>query len=113
MNYKPPQGVQDAAARGLKLRQQYKRGGLSTQQAGKLGIGSGVARAASLARGQSQSPETISKMVGFFTRHQRNFTPPKAGEEPSNGWISFLLWGGEAGRVWSNKVLKQIKNEST
>jgi len=49
IDFKPPQSVADAAKRGLELRKKNKgKGGLSSQQASKEGIGSGVARAVSL-----------------------------------------------------------------
>lgn len=104
----PPQAVQDAAKMGLALRKKYGRGGLSTQEAGAQGIGSGMARAVSLSRGQAQSPDTIRRMVAFFNRHEGNkATPPEEG----NGKIAWLLWGGDPGRAWAEKMLSQIEGK--
>ena len=63
-----PKSVRDAANKGLALRLKFGRGGLSTQEAGKLGIGSGVARARDLANGKV-SLSTIKRMKGYFARH--------------------------------------------
>jgi hypothetical protein len=107
INFVPPQSVADAAARGLKLRGQTGRGGLTTKQASKEGIGSGVQRAASLKNRQKLSPSTIGRMVSFFARHsaykQNHTTNP-----PSNSLISWLLWGGDPGKAWAEKVKAQM-----
>ena len=108
----PPQAVQDAAKRGLELRKKYGRGGLSTEQAGKMGIGSGIARANSLAAGQKQSPATIRRMVAFFARHAKNKDGKTDNGEPSAGAIAWLLWGGDSGRAWAESVSKKLEGES-
>jgi len=106
----PPQAVRDAAKRGLELREKYGRGGLSTQEAGKQGIGSGVARAVSLSKGQAQSMNTIKRMSAFFSRHEKNKnTPPEKG----NGMIAWLMWGGDPGKEWAEGLLAKRKEVST
>jgi len=107
IDFRPPQSVADAAARGLALRKQVGRGGLSTKEAGKAGIGSGVARAASLKNRQKLSPATIGRMVSFFARHsayKKNHTT----NPPSNSLISWLLWGGDPGKAWAEKIKGQM-----
>lgn len=107
IDFVPPQSVADAAARGLALRKQVGRGGLSTKEAGKAGIGSGVARAASLKNRQKLSPATIGRMVSFFARHsayKKNHTT----NPPSNSLISWLLWGGDPGKAWAEKIKGQM-----
>lgn len=64
-SFSPPSSVRAAARRGLELRRKYHKGGLTTQEAGKQGIGSGVARATSLANGENVSYETIKRMAAF------------------------------------------------
>ncbi len=103
MSFAPPSAVRSAARRGLELRKKHGKGGLSTQEAGKQGIGSGVARATSLANGESVSYETIKRMAAFFSRHEKNF----AGGEDDAGYISGLLWGGSAGRAWANRIIRE------
>jgi hypothetical protein len=103
IDFVPPQSVADAAARGLALRKKSGRGGLSTKQAAKEGIGSGVARAVSLKNRQRLSPSTIGRMVSFFARHsayKKNHTT----NPPSASLVSWLLWGGDPGRAWAEKI---------
>lgn len=107
ISFVPPESVANAAARGLNLRSRTGRGGLTTKQASKEGIGSGVARAASLKNRQKLSPSTISRMVSFFARHsayKKNHTT----NPPSNSLISWLLWGGDPGKAWAEKVKAQM-----
>ncbi len=107
----PPETVRNAARRGLELRRKWGRGGLSTAEAGEQGIGSGVARATSLANGQKVSPETISMMVRFFSRHKQNYQPDKRESDggPTAGTISHYLWGGPAADQWSRKIYDQLQ----
>lgn len=108
IDFTPPVAVQKAAKRGLALREKYQRGGMSTVEAGKEEIGSGVARAVSLSKGQSQSSETISKMVSFFARHEKNKASKAEDGTPGAGAIAWLLWGGDPGRKWAESVKSQI-----
>lgn len=105
-SFSPPSSVRSAARRGLELRKKYGKGGLTTQEAGKQGIGSGVARATSLANGESVSYETIKRMAAFFSRHAQNL----AGGEDDAGFIAGLLWGGSAGRAWANRIIKMMES---
>jgi hypothetical protein len=98
--------VRSAARRGLELRKKHKKGGLTTQEAGKQGIGSGVARATSLASGEKVSYKTIKRMAAFFSRHEKN----KSGGEGDAGFHAWLLWGGDAGRAWANRIIKMVEN---
>jgi hypothetical protein len=70
LSYPVPKTVKENAKRGLKLRAETGgKGGLTTQQAGKLKIGSGVARANSLIHG-NVTYDTIKRMYSFFSRHK-------------------------------------------
>lgn len=104
--FAPPKSVQAAARRGLELRKKHGKGGLTTQEAGKQGIGSGVARATSLANGDKVSEKTLRRMVAFFSRHEKN----KSGGEDDAGFIAWLLWGGDPGRSWAQRSLKMIES---
>lgn len=110
IDFKPSESVANAAKRGLELRKKNKgRGGLSAQQAHKQGIGSGVARAVSLKNRKTLSPSTVRRMKAFFDRHEKNKSA--SGGKPlseDKGYISWLLWGGDAGRSWANKVVRQM-----
>jgi hypothetical protein len=89
----PPQNVRDNAKRGLELRDKYGRGGTAV----------GVARARDLSNGKSLPIDTIRRMVSYFARHEVD----KKGEGwgvDSAGYIAWLLWGGDAGRSWANRI---------
>jgi hypothetical protein len=105
-SFSPPSSVRAAARRGLELRKKHGKGGLTTQEAGKQGIGSGVARATTLASGKSVSYAMIKRMAAFFSRHAKNFS----GGEDDAGYIAGLLWGGSAGRAWANKIIKMVES---
>ena len=111
INFKPPESVAAAARRGLELRKEApksKKGGLDQKQASTHGIGSGVSRASSLANRQNISPDTIKRMVAFFARHSaykhKHKTDPKGKARQS-----WLLWGGDAGKAWANKIKRQME----
>jgi len=105
-SFAPPAAVRAAARRGLELRKKHGKGGLTTQEAGKQGIGSGVARAGDLAGGGKISYVTIKRMSAFFSRHEKN----KSGGEDDAGYISWMLWGGDAGRSWANRIIKMMES---
>lgn len=105
-SFSPPSSVRSAARRGLALRKKHGKGGLTTQEAGEQGIGSGVARATSLANGESVSYETIKRMAAFFSRHEKN----KSGGEDDAGRIAWLLWGSDAGRAWANRIIRMVES---
>jgi hypothetical protein len=103
----PPAGVRSAARRGLELRRKHKRGGLDTKQAKKAGVGSGVQRASDLSHGEALSIETVKRMKNFFSRHAQYAEHRQ--DTTSAAYISWLLWGGNAGRSWANKVVRQYE----
>ena len=107
--FKPPQAVAEEAARGLKLRRKYNRGGLTTKEAGKQGIGSGVQRAVDLRDRENMSPETIKRMIAFFARHRQHKDNKTPSGEPAAGMIAWLLWGGDAGERWALKVREKME----
>lgn len=107
--------MRNNAKRGLALREKYGRGGLSTQEAGEQGIGSGVARARDILRG-NLSLETVKRMHSFFSRHEKNYRPDKkeADGGPTAGTIAFLTWGGSAGKSWAKAIVdKEAKTAVT
>lgn len=114
IDFKPPKGVADAAEKGLELRQKASpsnRGGFTPAQAAEEGIGSGVQRAVNLKNRDTVSPDVIKQMVGFFARHEKNkAVPADKKDEPWNakGYVSWLLWGGDPGRSWAEKVRDQM-----
>lgn len=113
----PPAAVRKNAEDGLELRKEFKRGGLSSQQAGEAGVGSGVVRATNLKNGERLSENTIKRMVRYFDRHDSDKDAAGSDsrgywgnyENPSAGFIAWLLWGGDEGRVWANSLLARIE----
>lgn len=110
----PPKGVRVAAERGLNQRKKTGKGGLTPAQASKAGakggsIGSGVQRAVNLKNGDKVSPATIKKMVGFFSRHEKNKDSKNPDGSPGPGRVAWNLWGGDAGRSWANSVNNKMK----
>lgn len=107
--YSPPEAVKNTAKRFLRLREKYKRGGLSTQEAGAQGIGSGIARARDLASGDNISLETIKRMNAFFSRHEKNYRPDVKESDggPTAGTMAWWAWGGSSGRAWARSILRQ------
>lgn len=101
LDLRPPATVAAAARRGLELRAEYGRGGTAV----------GVARARDLSNRRELSIETVKRMVAYFTRHEVDLEAPAAKrghpEYPSAGYIAWLLWGGDAGRSWARKIVRQ------
>ena len=98
IEFKPPQDVADEAATGLEWRKKYGRGGTEV----------GVARAVQLKNRRTVSPDTIKRMVSYFARHSGEGDNKQPNGEPSAGAIAWKLWGGDAGKRWSEKVRDQM-----
>jgi HK97 family phage prohead protease len=102
IDFSPPAGVREEAAKGLAWRSEYGRGGTAV----------GVARARDLSNGTNISPETARRMKAFFDRHQTNIgtTGWSPGDDgfPSNGRIAWALWGSDPGWAWSRKLVEQM-----
>jgi hypothetical protein len=102
--YKPTAGMQSAARRAIKLKEQGKAKGAGTAV--------GWTRAGQLARGESLSLDTVKRMYSFFSRHEvdKKGKDWDNAENPSNGKIMWLAWGGDAGFSWSRKITQREKN---
>lgn len=81
----------------------------------KGGTEVGWARAHQLANGENLSAETVGRMSAF-NRHRKNSKiAPEHKDEPwkDNGYIAWLIWGGDEGVDWAIDKMKEIKkNES-
>jgi len=89
------------ANRGLEWRREFGRGGTSV----------GIARARDISNGKSLPLATVKRMKSFFARHEvdkkaEGFRPGEKGY-PSNGRIAWAMWGGDAGKSWSEKIVNQ------
>jgi len=102
IDFTPPGGVRDEAAKGLAWRDEFNRGGTAV----------GVARARDLSNGTNISPDTAKRMVSYFARHEvdkqgEGWSPGEDGF-PSAGRIAWALWGGDPGQAWASKLTRQI-----
>jgi len=102
--YKPSAGMRAAARRAIKLKEQGKAKGAGTAV--------GWTRAGQLARGEALSLSTVKRMYSFFSRHEvdKKGKDWDNAENPSNGKIMWLAWGGDAGFSWSRKIVNREKN---
>ncbi len=98
IKFKPPKSVAKAAQRGLNLRTKYGRGGTEV----------GIARARDLSNRKAISPGTARRMKAFFDRHEKNKDSKTESGKPGNGKIAWMLWGGNPGRGWANKLVRQM-----
>ena len=97
----PPAEVAKAAEKGLALRERFHRGGTQV----------GVARARDLKNRQSLSDETIKRMTSYFARHRVDKRASNFGDDdnPSAGYVAWLLWGGDAGKTWCERQKKAME----
>ena len=105
--YSPPQGARSAARKAIKFKEDGKAKGAGTAV--------GWTRAGQLARGESLSLSTVKRMFSFFSRHEAS---SKGGKDwanqsnPSNGYIMWLAWGGDAGFAWSRGIVEREKKKA-
>lgn len=115
IDFTPPKSVSEAAAKGLELRAKASpsnRGGLTSEEAGKQGIGSGVQRAVNLKNRDTVSPKVIKQMRGFLSRSEKSsaISPENKGTPWNDkGYVAWLLWGGDPAKAWVAKVIKQME----
>ena len=97
--YSPPAGARAAARKAIRFKEQGKANGAGTAV--------GWTRAGQLARGETLSLSTVKRMYSYFSRHEVD----KKGKDwanqsnPSNGYIMWLAWGGDAGFAWSKRIV--------
>jgi hypothetical protein len=102
IDFVPPKGAQDAAERALRI-----RASKPMSQRGMTAIG--IARARDLKAGKALSPETVRRMLAYFTRHEVD----KEGatwKDYGKGRQAWLGWGGDAGYRWAQKVVNQMND---
>lgn len=94
-----PQAAVDAARRGIELNKEYDN--KCATQVGKV-------RAQQLVNGEKLSLDTIQRMRSFLIRQKGNYELAQRRKDYSAcGYISYLLWGGEAALPWAEKKLRQ------
>ncbi len=91
-----PSGVKNNAKRGLELNEKVNN--KCATQVGKV-------RAQQLAQGKPISVETIKRMYSYLSRAEEYYDE---GDSKACGTISYLLWGGKAGKRWAESKLKEL-----
>jgi hypothetical protein len=100
IDFTPPQGAQDAGKRALEVRADKP-----PSQRGMTEVG--LARARDLANGKELSPDTVKRMLNYFTRHEGD-KQGSTWDDQGKGWQAWHGWGGDAGYAWARKVVKQM-----
>jgi hypothetical protein len=100
LDHRPPADVAAEAEKGLKLRAKFRRGGTTI----------GIARARDLQHRKSLSDLTVKRMASYFARHKVDKRAENFGDDdnPSAGYIAWLLWGGDPGQKWAEEQKKAI-----
>lgn len=103
--FSPPSGVREAMRRGLKWHEEgYSGDGLRPQT---------VAEARSIANGESQSIDKLTRMRAWFARHQVDRAAKnREADKPTAGEVAWELWGGDAGKSWSESVMSRVEKGS-
>jgi hypothetical protein len=104
--YSPPAGARSAARRAIKFKEDGKANGAGTSV--------GWTRAGQLARGESISLSTVKRMYSYFSRHEVDKKGKDWGNSanPSNGYIMWLAWGGDAGYSWSRGIANRERDKA-
>jgi hypothetical protein len=99
----PTKEMAEAAQQGLDYRDEYGRGGTRT----------GIARARDISNRTNLSSKTVGRMVSFFARHEQNRDPDSTEDDggPTNGWIAWLLWGGDPARDWAQRKQAELERK--
>jgi hypothetical protein len=95
-----PKSVSNNAKRGLELNKKVNN--KCATQVGKV-------RAQQLAQGKPISKETIKRMYSYLSRAEEYYDE---GDTKACGTISYLLWGGKAGKRWAESKLKEFELKS-
>ena len=104
--YTPTSGMKAAARRALKWKEDGKATGAGTPV--------GWGRATDIVNGSAMSLSTVKRMYSYFSRHEVDKKGKDWGNtaNPSNGYIMWLAWGGDAGFSWSRGIVNREKDKA-
>lgn len=91
-----PDAVSNNAKRGIELNE--KNGNKCATRVGRL-------RATTLANKETVSVDVIKRMYSYLSRAEEYYNPE---DTSACGTISYLLWGGLAGKRWAAAKLKEL-----
>ena len=101
--HKPTKKMASNAQKGLDLRAKHHRGGTEV----------GVRRARQIVAGDPMSDEDVKSMHSYFARHsvdKEGKAHEWSDDDPSAGYIAWLLWGGEEGKTWADRERETIED---
>ena len=96
-----PAGVKNNAKKGIELNKKVNN--KCATQVGKI-------RARQLASGKGLTKSTIKRMYSYLSRAEEYYDE---GDTKACGTISYLLWGGLAGKRWAKSKLDSIEASAT
>ena len=102
-----PAAAKENAKKALDWRDQYGRDEVTA------GTPVGWQRANQLAKGEAVSRDVVSRMAQF-NRHRKNSKiAPEHKSEPwkDNGYVAWLIWGGDEGVDWAMKKMDEINKQ--
>ena len=101
--FKPPAGAAKNAQKALDWKDEHG-------DEVKAMTRTGWTRANQLANREELSYDTVSRMHSFFSRHAGNEKISAENKDTpwkDNGYVSFLGWGGDAGKSWAEKIVNK------
>ena len=100
INFIPPKTVSNQAIKGYKYRSRYKMKKSDTS----------IKIAKKLIKRDKLQPFKIKQMSTFFSRHKHREVLEQFKDEPwkDKSYVIYLLWGGESGRAWAERVRTQM-----
>lgn len=98
----PPAKVAANAKKGLELRERFHRGGTEV----------GEHRGEQLSKREVVSKDDVKAIYSYFARHavdkRPNWGDPA---KPTAGYVAWLLWGGDEGKAWIDKVHGKLEKD--
>ena len=106
-SFKPTVVMASNAKKGLELRAKFNRGGTEV----------GVHRAEQLVGQKEFTDEDVKSMHSYFARHAVDKEGKThtwgSDDDPSAGYIAWLLWGGDEGKAWADRHAARLADRAS
>ena len=101
----PTNEMKELAQKGLDLKEEHDSDAATDK---------GMSMARKIVDQTELSVDELKDMYAFFSRHEIDKDAKDFGndDDPSNGYISWLLWGGDPGYEWSTRKRDVLKNNN-
>ncbi len=103
-SFKPTAKMASNAKKGLELRAKFDRGGTDV----------GVHRAEQLVAQADLGDDDVKSMHSYFARHAVDKDGKThtwgSQDDPSAGYIAWLLWGGDEGKTWADRHAAKLSD---